>query len=75
MAPWYLPRPIVIILKSPDSIEPLKSVWGLIRLTSPIQSASAAMRSIQTGSPRASPTCTTSMEARISQPMVASVIP
>src|SRR5216110_1853023 len=39
MAPWYLPSPIVIILKRPDSIEPLKSVWGLTRLTRPIQSA------------------------------------
>jgi len=56
MAPFHLPRPIVIILNRPDSIEPLKSVWGLIRLTIPIQSASAAYRSSQTGRPRASPT-------------------
>jgi hypothetical protein len=75
VAPWYLPRPIVIILKSPDSIDPLKSVWGLMRLTSPIQSASEAVRSSHTGSPRASPACTTSIEARTSQPMVASVMP
>ncbi len=66
---------MVIILKSPDSISPLKSVWGLTRLTTPIQSASEAVLSHHTGSPRASPTCTTSMLARRGQPMVASVMP
>src|SRR4029450_9208783 len=28
MAPRYLPRPIVIIFKRPDSIEPWKGGWG-----------------------------------------------
>src|SRR5881409_2749145 len=72
MAPLYLPSPIVIILKSPDSIEPLKSVWGFTRLTSPIQLASEAYLSSHTGRPSASPTCTTSMVARTGQPIVAS---
>jgi len=75
VAPRYLPRPMVIILKSPDSMEPLKSVCGLTRLTTPIQSASEAIRSHHTGMPRASPAWTTSMLALSGQPMVASVIP
>ena len=41
-APRCLPTPIVIILKSPDSISPTKSVCGLTRFRMPIQSASAA---------------------------------
>ena len=75
MAPWYLPSPMVIILKSPDSMEPLKSVCGLTRLTTPIQSASEAILSHQTGRPRARPAWTTSMLALSGQPMVASVMP
>ena len=66
---------MVIILKRPDSISPLKSVWGLTRLMTPIQSASAAWRSSHTGRPRASPTSTTSMAHLTGQPMVASVTP
>ncbi len=66
---------MVIILKSPDSMDPLKSVWGLTRLTRPIQFASLATRSSHTGMSSACPICTTSMEARSSQPMADSVMP
>ncbi len=66
---------MVIILNIPDSMSPLKSVWGLTRLTTPIQSASEAILSHQTGNPSAWPTGTTSMLARSGQPMVASVMP
>jgi hypothetical protein len=62
-------------LNRPDSIDPLKSVWGLTRFTRPIQSASEATRSSQTGMPMVSPTCTMSMAARISHPIAASVMP
>ena len=75
MAPLYLPSPIVIILKRPDSIEPLKSVCGLIRLTRHTQSAPAAPFSSHTGRPRASPTWTTSIVARHGTPIVVSLIP
>ena len=56
-------------------MDPLKSVCGFTRFTTPIQSASAAKRSSHTGSPNASPIWTTSMVARTGQPIVASVMP
>ena len=74
-APRCLPMPIVIILKSPDSTVPVKPVWGFTRLMTPIQSASAAWASSHTGNPRAVPICTTSIVARIGQPMADSVMP
>src|SRR5207237_989884 len=50
-APRCLPMPIVIILKSPDSTVPVKPVWGLTRLMTASQSASAAWAARHAGRP------------------------
>jgi len=68
--------PMTAILHRPDSIGPSKFVCFLMRFSTMIPSARAAQASRYTGKPAAVvPSGTTSMVARIGQPMVASVMP